>query len=51
MKKPPKDIFDARDVHVYSGILLALTGTWALIGPAALIVPGVALFYLGARRV
>lgn len=41
---------DARDVHCYGGLLLVAAGCWLYAPGAAMIVVGVALFYLALRR-
>lgn len=41
---------DAEDLHVYGGIALVVAGVAQFSGPAACIVGGGALFWLGVKK-
>lgn len=45
-----KNLFDARDIIVFSGIALMGVGGWMIYHPLGFAVPGMCLFWLGTRR-
>lgn len=48
--KKLSEYFDLRDVHVYLGVVLICVGVCLIYVPAALIVTGGILIWLGTRR-